>query len=205
MIIEGRQMAATLDGIRDDHVLRYHAAGTYLAGHVGPGASIIDVGCGCGYGSFILAREYGLQVASVDKSISALAFGRAYYPHPRITRCAVDCLDLAPLGRFDAATALEVIEHVPDGAQVLSEIAKVTDRLFGSVPNQDVVPFDPKRHTYHTRHYTPAEIREILKTTGWIVRFLGGQKGKHGADAAIGDSPADCATIVFAAERGGAE
>ena len=45
-----RQVAPSLDGIRKDHVERYK-----LAAEIFGGLSVMDVGCGVGYGAKVLA------------------------------------------------------------------------------------------------------------------------------------------------------
>lgn len=200
MIVNGRQLAPRLEQIREDHKQRYHAAGAYLKHTIGA-SRVLDAGCGCGYGSFILASEFGHEVLGIDIDAEAFEYGQKHYEHVKVARHRASALAAPELGRFDAIVALEIIEHVPDAAALLARFGEAAGVLFGSVPNQLVTPFDPARHPYHTRHFTPEEISAALTAAGWRLTFMGGQRGKTGVDAAIGGLTAASATIIFAAER----
>lgn len=197
MIVNGRQLCASLDEVRDDHKARYRAAGAYFRKH--GRRRVVDVGCGCGYGAFILASEFRLDVVAIDLDPQALTFAERHYGHVKITHLLLNAMHVAELGAFDAICALEVIEHME--APPLEDFRKVAPVLFGSVPNQTVVPFDRERHPYHVRHYTRAEIEAAVVGAGWNLRFVGGQKGKRGLDAQVMLHSFGASTILFAADR----
>ncbi len=39
-----------------------------------------------------------------------------------------------------------------------------------STPNQDVMPYDPKRFPHHVKHYTISEMKSILEKNGFDVK-----------------------------------
>lgn len=198
VIKDGRQMSPTLAGIRADHVARYAFAARVLRGWLPDGAPVLDIGCGCGYGSWILAERGGFRVIATDIDQGALDYGATHYAHRRISRLRLD-LAADPLPAAAAVTGFEVVEHVADGAVLLARLPG--EVLVGSVPNELVVPFDAAKHRRHVRHYTPEEIRTALTGAGWHAMFVGGQRGKHGRDARVDALPHECRTLVFEARR----
>jgi 2-polyprenyl-6-hydroxyphenyl methylase/3-demethylubiquinone-9 3-methyltransferase len=100
---------------------------------------ILDVGCGGGIASEALAR-LGHDVLGLDAAPAAVAAARAHAPPdgPTYRLGTVEAL-AAEGARFDAITALEVIEHVPDQAaflQVLGQMLAPGGRLFVSTLNR---------------------------------------------------------------------
>jgi ubiquinone biosynthesis O-methyltransferase len=79
-------------------------------GHVERGARVLDVGCGNGYLTNSLA-EQGFVAHGVDPSDTGIDVARRFYP-----TVTFDCIDLTreslQLPSFDAATCIEVLEHV---------------------------------------------------------------------------------------------
>ena len=197
-IIDGRQVAPTAAGIREDHRVRYQFAAEIL-GEIG---TVIDAGCGCGYGAAMLAESCRADVTAIDNSRKAIAYAREHYSRDGITWRNVS-LASARLPDADAIVAFEVIEHVEDPVAMLKKFAAAAPVLIGSVPNETVVPFATANNPYHHRHFTRAELAETLAAGGWDMPGLFGQDGKTGAAAAVtarlaGDEPR---TWVFTATR----
>ncbi len=168
-VVEGRQYAKTLAEVRGDHVARYRFAAKIAKG------TVADLGCGIGYGSNVMARA-GLRVAAYERSDAAISFAKTYWDHPNIAWKACD-LENSEIAECDWAVCFEVVEHLAQPESLLSAIK--CQHLIASVPNQDVLPFDPVRHSYHFRHYTKAEFGELLERAGWSVTGWYGQAGKQ--------------------------
>lgn len=167
-----RQVAPTRDGIRRDHTARYDWAVAQLP----PGSSVIDVACGVGYGARILA-DAGHRVTAIDRDAEAIEYARAHYDHANITwRCAdADAVAGYERDSFDAAVSFETIEHIADPAPLLRALAAAAPLLLCSVPNEHVMPFAGQ--TFHYRHYTPDQMRDLLAGTGWAPTSWWGQEG----------------------------
>lgn len=96
-----------------------------LRERVGPGARVLDIGCGAGYLTNQLAQQ-GFDVTGLDASQESLnvaarhdATGRVSYEHG-------DALALPyPDASFDAVCSLDFLEHVEEPARVVAEAARV--------------------------------------------------------------------------------
>jgi len=92
-----------------------------LAGHVGPGTRVLDVGCGNGYfaGRFL---ERGCTVVGIDLSPQGIQIARRTYPAARFELLAADAKLLENLGEppFDLVVSTEVIEHLYDPRSYLA-------------------------------------------------------------------------------------
>jgi len=197
MALKIRQQALTIDGIRDDHVNRYRFAGEVMGNSI---KSIMDIGCGVGYGSWLLASQYGKSVIGYDRDRDAIKYAVNRYSHPNVMYRRGNFTELNPYFHTPVITAFEIIEHVPGAFKWLSAVN--ADLLIGSVPNEDVVPFNPEIHNKeHYRHFTPNQIKDELKRAGWTVTRLAFQRGKRGVDAVVDDRATTGRTIVFVAER----
>jgi len=102
-------------------------------------ASLLDVGCGEGVLVQRWAERLGEgRVVGIDLEEESIQAGWAERPAPnleyRVLRA--DVLPFAD-GEFDLATAIEVLEHVPDPEQTLAEMARCATRhLLVSVPRE---------------------------------------------------------------------
>lgn len=167
-----RQVAPDISGIRQDHVERYRwAAKTLkkLGAH-----TVIDISCGVGYGSKILA-DAGFSVTAIDVDDSALAYARQHYAHERINYLKADAENLGPISAADAVVSFETIEHLRQPQRMFDSL-KCT-HLLVSVPNEEVFPW--RGYKYHYRHYTKQEFAALLRQCGFVATAWWGQEGKE--------------------------
>ena len=90
------------------------------------GVRVLDVGCGAGLASEALA-EAGHHVTGIDASSEAIDAARAHATQP-IAYSIGTAEDVQRTGaRFQAVSALEIIEHVPDQAAFVGTLARLLE------------------------------------------------------------------------------
>lgn len=166
-----RQVGA-LDTIRKDHLSRYLFAADRISNQ-----NILDIACGCGYGSSLLHMACN-AVVGVDCEPEAIDYAKENYPGPEYRLCMAEEVH----GSWDAVVSFETLEHLPDPLSVLN--ANPAKRLIASVPNEEVWQFSSenfKTDKYpHLRHYTPAQFEELVNGAGYSVEERYCQKDKRG-------------------------
>jgi SAM-dependent methyltransferase len=134
-----------------------------------PGPSVLNAGAGQGSFSLRLAR-LGFEVTSVDDSQAAVEVLRDRLPGP-VERADVTAMPFADAS-FDAAVLGEVLEHVPDDAGALSEVARVLRPggvLAVSVP-ANPARFGPSdRWAGHVRRYSRDMLVDACERGGFRV------------------------------------
>jgi len=177
-----RQASVTLDGIAQDHKKRYYFASKYLL----KGQKVLDMACGAGYGSFIMATNSECsQICSVDISEEAIKYGKKFYKHPKINFYCDSATTFNDKNEFDVGICLETIEHVLDDRAVLLNYRKLLKKgakLIISHPNEVLLPWSKERFPYHVRHYTRDQMKEMLLKCGFSILEVYGQKDKHDSD-----------------------
>lgn len=164
-----RQVAPTVAGIRRDHVARYEWAARLLKS----GSRVVDLACGIGYGTQLLAKA-GHETLGIDLDGEALAYARKHYMDPKARYWRANGAQLK-LGKFDAAVCFETIEHIANPLPMLQALHAAAPLLLASVPNEDVFPY--RNYAFHHRHYTPAQFAQLLNAAGWNVVAWWGQEG----------------------------
>jgi SAM-dependent methyltransferase len=109
-----------------------------LFGAAGP-TSLLDVGCGEG----VLVHKWaqllgGARVVGIDLEEPSIQAGWAKRQAPNLEYRVMHAENL-PFGEneFDTATAIELLEHVPDPEHTLAEMARCAERhLLVSVPRE---------------------------------------------------------------------
>jgi ubiquinone/menaquinone biosynthesis C-methylase UbiE len=97
---------------------------------VGPGATLIDLGCGRGGPSLWVARETGASLVGVDLSSVAVEHAARRPTEFGVEgRARFEVGDLTALrfadGTFDAAMSVDVLWTVPNRLAALSEVARI--------------------------------------------------------------------------------
>ena len=153
-----------------------------LLDRAAPG-SIIDVGCGEGVLTEQWAKQARERVVGVDLDDPKLRNEWELRARPNLEFHAAFA-DKLPFddGEFDAATAMEVLEHVPDPRAVLDEMTRVASRwLLVSVPREPLWrALNIARCAYlrdlgntpgHLNHWSKRSVTRLLDGYGEIVEL----------------------------------
>jgi SAM-dependent methyltransferase len=136
-----------------EHWHRYHFAAKLIAGR-----EVLDVACGTGYGSALLARQ-ARHVVGADISAEAIEHARALYAAAsNLEFRQADCAAL-PFhdATFDAVISFETIEHIEAQATFLDEVRRVLR------PEGLLVLSSPNKPEYSDRRgfANPYHLREL--------------------------------------------
>jgi ubiquinone/menaquinone biosynthesis C-methylase UbiE len=160
---------------------RFAPRRAFLLGHVDPGQTVLDLGCGDGRFSAEL-RSHGAQPVAVDVSREAVRRAREQHPWLDVRHVAEG--DPLPMEdqSVDAVWAGEVIEHVLDPVAWLAEVRRVLrfgGRLLVTTPYHGRVAtallslrghafdehFDPRAD--HLRFFTARTLDSLLRDGGF--------------------------------------
>lgn len=149
----------TATGVVALHLRRYAFALPHVAR-----ATVLDAGCGVGYGSAFLA-ETAERVVGLDVSGDAIAYAQRRYVLPNVEFAVADLTALElPDGSFDAICMFEVIEHLADREAALAEAVRVLRGdgvLFVSTPQVERTTESPA-NPYHHVEYARDDFRALL-------------------------------------------
>lgn len=140
------------------------------------GRRVVDLACGEGYGSAVLARR-AASVVGVDANPEAHEHARLKYRGERIgfERDLIDRWS----GDVDCAVFLQTIEHVQDAGAVLDHVRELIGPLgiaFVSTPNvRTLAPEGAERsgNPWHVHEYDAAEFRALCERHFGGVELLG--------------------------------
>ncbi len=149
-----------------EHLVRYRFAAAYAGGR-----RVLDIACGTGYGSAMLADAGAASVYAVDVSGEALAYARRHYPRDRVRWIEGDARKLPfPDHHFDLVVCFETIEHVSAPGEVLDELRRVLaigGILLCSTPNADL---SSGGNPFHLHEMPPAVFeRELRSRFGHVL------------------------------------
>lgn len=155
------------------HLARYRFVEPFVQGAV-----VLDIGCGCGYGSYHLALAGAERVLGIDLSPEAITYARSHYAVANLDFFVADVTALAFLDEtFDTVVGLEVLEHVDGQRRLIAETHRVLKRggrIVISTPNGDL--FSPKGaplNPWHVREFSRDEFVDALASYFQDIRLWG--------------------------------
>ena len=135
-----------------EHLHRYAIACQFAHGH-----TVLDIACGEGYGSNLLASHaafvYGVDVAAAAVAHAARKYTRKNLRYLRGTATAIPLQD----GAVDLVVSFETIEHLREHDEMMAEIRRVLR------PNGTLIMSSPDKRYYSDLpgHANPFHLREL--------------------------------------------
>jgi SAM-dependent methyltransferase len=150
----------------DPDLWNEHYARYLFAARLARNRRVLDLGCGAGYGSRLLAAS-AQWVVSLDSAAEALELAGGGARMHRV-RAGAAALPLAE-DSFDLVVAFEVIEHLTDWREMLGEVRRVLaprGQFLVSTPN--VTYYAQSRaqsgpNPFHAHEFSLEEFRESLR------------------------------------------
>jgi SAM-dependent methyltransferase len=144
------------------HLERYAFAARCLA----PGRAL-DIACGVGYGTPLLAEAAGGAVLGVDRSESAIEYARRRYGRSDVAFRVADAMRFEDSEGFASIVTLETLEHVEDPRGLLERLVAMLRPggvLVASVPTTPSVDVNP----HHRHDFSERSFERLLAAVGLV-------------------------------------
>lgn len=145
----------------DLHMQRYQFASQSLQGQ-----RVLDMACGCGYGSALLAEQNpDKQITGIDIDPAAIAYAQQHYQLPNLSYHCANAETFADSQGFDSIVSLETIEHLPDPVRLVQNYARLLakgGRIIASVPTTPTLDGNP----HHLHDFSPRSFFALFRRHG---------------------------------------
>lgn len=158
--------------------LKHLFAYSFVKKEIHEGSFVLEVGCGNGYGTSLLAKN-GFNVVGLDIDEETIKEASKKYQTQNCNFVWYDGKKI-PFEEetFDFIVSFQVIEHVQDDIGFISEIKRVlkTDgTFFLTTPNRlyRLKPNEKPKNPFHIREYSPQDFQGLLKKGFNEAKVLG--------------------------------
>lgn len=130
--------------------------------------TVLEIGCGEGYGSFYLA-SLAKKLIAIDYDKAIIDYAKSKYQRDNLDFLAIDARGLKPLNdKFDVVCSFQLIEHIQDVKSLLENIEnllKDTGIFICSTPNKkDASPrSNSPLNKFHFKEYLWGEFKALLE------------------------------------------
>jgi 2-polyprenyl-3-methyl-5-hydroxy-6-metoxy-1,4-benzoquinol methylase len=130
-------------------------------------ASVLDYGCGSGYGAYLL-REYYSKVVGIDVSIDAIDYCKTKYVMTGLSYSVINGVELPfEPNSFDLVTSIQVLEHI-----AVDQVKNYIKNIYLLIkPGGSAIITTPNAYNYfnnfsgnpfHKHEYTLVEVRALI-------------------------------------------
>ena len=161
------------DAIHYEHLHRYRFAKEFVRGK-----KVLDLGCGEGYGSFMLSEDAGFVVgvdidpACVRHASSKYSGKSLRFVEGSITDVPTDARDL-----YDVIVCFEALEHIDEHDKLMDEVKELLkpDGVFiVSTPDKRTYSDRPDYHNpFHVKELYQDEFRDLLSKKFGCISLYG--------------------------------
>ncbi len=156
-----------------DETLRLHLERyRFAARHARPGR-LLDIACGVGYGTRLLADEARevSEAVGVDLSEEVISYARDRYAGSRVEFRSADAFSFQDPDGFDTIVSLETIEHVRDPELLVGNLVRLLRPggiLIASVPTTPSVDVNP----HHLHDFSERSFRRLFEPHRLVERAI---------------------------------
>lgn len=135
--------------VERNHLIRYK----YALGLLKPNWRVLDIACGSGYGSKMIA-ELGCSVVGCDISDEALNLCKKFNDHKNIEWKKLNLTEVKDnfSQKFDAIVCFETLEHIAEGQEKVLQDFK--DMTVTGAPIITSIPLNHPDKVWHLRQFT---------------------------------------------------
>jgi len=168
---ERPQLKKTFEEINSDLRFAYQYVSQFVNN-----MSILDFGCGGGYGTEFLSRFTSKKTVGYDVSHVAINAAKSFFSTPSHLHFTY----VLPQDRFDVVTSFQVVEHIeprdlPEYFKTLCSHLQSNGTIFIATPNKNRTSYRLKRPImpFHKTEYTPETFETLLRQYFHHVTVLG--------------------------------
>ncbi|GLR73447.1 class I SAM-dependent methyltransferase [Aliivibrio sifiae] len=154
--------------VLDIHLERYEFASKQLCG-----TYILDIACGCGYGTALMAEAHPEKIfVGVDVDPLAVEYAKTHYQAENLRYECGNSMDFQLLlsddeyQQFDTIISLETIEHVPEPQKMVTHLlTQLSEKgvMIASVPTTPTVDGNP----HHLHDFTVASFYRLFSASNY--------------------------------------
>jgi SAM-dependent methyltransferase len=156
-------------------LMRYYE---FFLDNIGPGATILDIGCGNGFVASQIA-EKAERVVGIDTEEANILLAKKSHSRKNIEYILGDATTYPFKEHYDAIVLSNVLEHIKDRIPFLKDIQRLSDTLLVRVPmlDRDWLPLYKKElgmfyfcDSTHFTEYTEESFRNEMDRAGLRIQ-----------------------------------
>lgn len=162
--------------IFDDHKARYDFASKYIQQK-----DVLDIACGSGFGSHLMATSGARSVFGADIDFETIACAQKKYQAKNLSFYQRDISKLTFSDVFDVIVSFETIEHIHSYEDTMLRLYSALRKggmLIISTPNREITT--PQNHSlnqkpinpFHAQEFILPELLHLLKKTGFQKKSI---------------------------------